>query len=115
MERQPQLAGEQVSEIDEILLPERPIEPELARDLLLLLRVQRLAEIGGERVAGHEAEHEEEDGHDDPQHEDAVNQSPPGKAHVVRSAAVMLADFVFRSDRIAPSCAGLSRASTSSF
>src|SRR3954447_1156450 len=88
MEGGAELALHEIAEIDDVLFPQRPIEAELLHDEVLLLGAQRLADIGGERIARHQPEHQEQDRRDRPQHEDAVQQAPPDEGHRYGPATV---------------------------
>ena len=88
MERGAELALHEIAEVDDVLFPQRPIEAELLHDEVLLLGAQRLADIGRERIARHQPEHQEQDRRDRPQHEDAVQQAPPDEGHRYGPATV---------------------------
>ena len=89
VERRPEFALHEVPEIDDVLFPERPMEPELLDDQSLLVGREGLADVGREWVAGHQSEHQEQDRDDGPQHEHAMKEPPPDEAHRDRPLCIL--------------------------
>ncbi len=80
-ERQPEFALGGVLEKDQILLGERLIEAELLQHELALLAGEVRVDIGRRRIAGHQTEHQEQDGRDRPQYEQHVQEAPAEIGH----------------------------------
>ncbi len=80
-ERQAELALDKIAEVNEVLLPHRPIEAELLEHRLLLVGVQVLVDEGGERRARHQPEHEEQDRRDSQQRQRVVGEALEDELH----------------------------------
>src|SRR5262249_12307914 len=82
------LADDEVAQIDHVLFVQRTVEPECPPELLDLIFGEGAVDVGNRRIAGHQAEHIEEQRGDNPEHEKHLREPSQDQPHTTPAPEV---------------------------